>query len=208
MDNSKVILDHVNSYYSKKIMTHGATPRGVDWNSQESQEERFRELCKIIDASNFTLLDYGAGYGALLSYLLKIKHDGFSYTGYDISTEMTKKSKEIHAENTSVTWLNTIANGLSFDYVIASGLFNVKMDFSETDWKEYVINTINRMNELSTKGFAFNILTSYSDEEHKKENLYYAQPEDFFSYCKKHFSKRVALIHDYQLYEFTILVRK
>jgi len=39
-------------------------------------------------------------------------------------------------------------------------------------------------------------------------NLYYADPGFFFDYCKTHFAKNVALLHDYGLYDFTILVRK
>ena len=41
-----------------------------------------------------------------------------------------------------------------------------------------------------------------------KDHLFYADPCFFFDHCKKHFSKNVALLHDYGMYEFTILVRK
>jgi hypothetical protein len=30
----------------------------------------------------------------------------------------------------------------------------------------------------------------------------------FFDHCKRNFSRQVALLHDYGLWEFTILVRK
>jgi hypothetical protein len=52
------------------------------------------------------------------------------------------------------------------------------------------------------------VLTKYSDKEYMKEYLYYADPLYLFDYCKKHFSKNVALLHDYNLYEFSIIVRK
>jgi hypothetical protein len=58
------------------------------------------------------------------------------------------------------------------------------------------------------KGFAFNALTSYSDPERMKNTLYYADPCRLFDLCKREFSRDVALLHDYGLYEFTILVRK
>ena len=64
------------------------------------------------------------------------------------------------------------------------------------------------MNQISTKGFSFNVLTSYSDKEFMRDYLYYANPLDLFDYCKKNFSKQVALLHDYNLYEFTLLIRK
>ena len=64
------------------------------------------------------------------------------------------------------------------------------------------------LNETSTRGFSFNCLTSYSDSEKMRDDLFYANPCTIFDYCKRNFSKQVALLHDYGLYEFTILVRK
>jgi hypothetical protein len=64
------------------------------------------------------------------------------------------------------------------------------------------------MDEISTRGFSFNVLTSYSDEDKKRDYLYYADPLFLFDYCKRHFSRKVALLHDYPIYEFSILVRK
>jgi hypothetical protein len=62
------------------------------------------------------------------------------------------------------------------------------------------------MASLSRRGFSFNMLTAYSDEDKKRPDLYYASPAGFFEYCRR-YSKRVALLHDYPLYEFTIIVR-
>ncbi len=58
------------------------------------------------------------------------------------------------------------------------------------------------------KAFLFNMLTKYSEKEYMRDNLYYADPLFIFDYCKRNFSKQVALLHDYGLYEFTILVKK
>jgi hypothetical protein len=41
-----------------------------------------------------------------------------------------------------------------------------------------------------------------------REDLFYADPCELFDYCKTRFARNVALLHDYGLYEFTILVRK
>ena len=38
--------------------------------------------------------------------------------------------------------------------------------------------------------------------------LYYADPGRLFDLCKRRYSRNIALLHDYGLYEFTILVRK
>jgi hypothetical protein len=51
------------------------------------------------------------------------------------------------------------------------------------------------------------VLSLYSDPERRRPDLFYADPLFLFDYCKTRFSKAVALLHDYPLYEFTVLVR-
>ena len=60
----------------------------------------------------------------------------------------------------------------------------------------------------SNKGFAFNCLSSYSDLDKQSTKLFYANPLELFDVCKKKYSDNVSLIHNYGLYEFTILVNK
>jgi SAM-dependent methyltransferase len=205
---SKDLLNTISDYYSKRILEHGATPKGVDWNGEESQNIRFNQLMKVVEneTETFSLLDYGCGYGGMLEYLHPAYGSRMNYVGLDISTEMIKAAKEKHANNAN--FYLELPDNFKVDYLVASGLFNVRQEISDKDWFEYIIKTLNEFNQLSLKGFSFNILTSYSDESHKRDYLYYAKPEDLFAYCKTHFSKQVALLHDYPLYEFTILVKK
>ena len=75
------LLSEVATYYSEKLAEHGETPRGVDWNGEESQALRFGQLCKIIDPSkHFSINDLGCGYGALYDFLTN-KYEEFSYSG-------------------------------------------------------------------------------------------------------------------------------
>ena len=204
------ILTGVNEYYSNKIKEFGSTPKGVDWNSKESQYLRFKQLCSIVNPdSEFTLLDYGCGYGELYFYLCRMFPDNdFSYCGYDISETMISHAKELHLSSGNVRFLNVLPDE-TFDYTIASGIFNVKLDLAnDKEWEEYIIATLNTINSISGKSFSFNALTKYSDPELMRSYLYYADPLWLFDYCKVNFSGNVALLHDYDLYEFTIIVRK
>ncbi len=202
------ILDSVNDYYTQKIKEHGVTPRGVDWNSIESQELRFRELCSVIEANDgFSVLDFGCGYGAMLDYLAELKKD-FHYTGLDISDEMIAQAVKKHAGNQNVSWKTRLNDDELHDYTIASGIFSVRLNAGDDEWKKYITDTLDIINKHSKKGFAFNMLTIYSDKEFMRDYLYYADPAFFFDYCKRNFSKYVALLHDYPLYEFTIIVKK
>jgi len=202
------ILMNVEDYYNDKLKTHGATHKGVDWNSAETQVLRFKQLMNIADLRrSFSLIDYGCGYGALLDYL-KEEKISCNYLGFDISELMIAKAQALHKCAEDCLFSSRETDLVSVDYTVASGLFNVKMQTSPDEWKEYMGHIINKMNALSAKGFAFNALTSYSDKERKRPDLYYADPLFWFDHCKRYYSRFVTVLHDYPLYEFTILVRK
>jgi SAM-dependent methyltransferase len=201
------ILDKVNSYYSEKIAAHGATPKGVDWNGEESQFLRFQILSEVMRGEDhFSILDYGCGFGSLYEFLEKTNRQ-FDFFGYDVSDNMIEAAKINFAERTNAQWSNSLPEK-QFDYTVASGIFNVRLDTPQDEWLAYILETLNTFNKISTKGFSFNVLTKYSDAEYMKDYLYYADPLMLFDYCKKNFSRNVALLHDYELYEFTIVVRK
>jgi SAM-dependent methyltransferase len=204
----ETILKEIENYYTEKVKTYGPTAKGVDWNSTESQTLRFEQLLKVCDPTvRFTINDYGCGYGALLDYLNE-KGIASVYHGFDLSAPMIAEAKRLHQGMAECDFSSEGWSLSRMDYTVASGIFNVKLDTSDKKWKAYMLYTLNRLSEQSAKGFAFNALTTYSDPERRRPDLYYADPLFLFDYCKQHFSKFVALLHDYPLYEFTILVRK
>lgn len=208
MTSTAVILEQVEQYYGEKIETHGPTPRGVDWNSIESQLLRFEQLLKIHNRDEaFSINDYGCGYGALIDYLVSRAYS-FQYHGLDISEQMLAKAKALHGHLGNCAFLHDETELGRADYTVASGIFNVKLQNDVQAWQEYILQTLEKINALSIKGFAFNALTSYSDPERMRPDLYYADPLYLFDYCKRQFSRSIALLHDYPLYEFTILVKK
>ena len=201
-------LEIVKNYFEKSVEAHGPTPQGVDWNSEFSQEIRFEQLLKICDPTNpFSIVDYGCGYGAMADYLTK---KGFkaNYFGFDIVDKMLITARETHAGKSKRTFIEDRNLLPVCDYVVASGIFNYRANISFEDWTTYIISTFHQFNELSQKGFSSNFLTKYSDTDHMRADLYYADPCYLFDYCKRNFSKNVALLHDYTIYDFTILVRK
>lgn len=198
------IRDRVERYYSGKFAEHGATAQGVDWNSPESQELRFAQLLRITErAESFSIVDYGCGYGALAGYLERLGVE-CQYAGYDLSPSMVAHAQTAHPKRDFTTRRQDLPLA---DYAVASGIFNVKQEVPEATWREFVFETIADLATLGTNGFGFNMLTSYSDADRMRDHLYYADPGEFFEICKRVYSRNVALLHDYGLYEFTILVR-
>ena len=207
-DSQDKILRSIDNYYSAKIREHGQCPRGVDWNGEESQLLRFQQLLKIIEGkSDFSIIDVGCGYGALVDYLRKI-FKNYEYIGIDISEEMIIHAQARYGQDDSTKFHTLAMSPTGADYSVASGIFNVKLKHNEDEWWNYLTTTLDRLNETSDKGFSFNCLTIYSDADKMRDYLYYADPCILFDWCKKRYSKQVSLLHDYGLYEFTILVRK
>lgn len=205
------ILKSIDDYYTNKIIEFGTTPKGVDWKDEKTQIIRIDQLLKIIINDDFSINDLGCGYGKLYEWLCKkfIDKNNFQYYGYDLSSEMIKKAKMLHEEKNCSFFRIKDSNEIKdADYTVASGIFNVKMGYLEHEWLTYILKTIDNMNAKSKKGFSFNILTKYSDKEYMRNDLFYADPCYFFDYCKRNYSKNISLLHDYDLYEFTILVRK
>jgi len=128
------------------------------------------------------------------------------YNGYDISEEMLKSAKNRIGNSFKVELYKNPKLNTKADYSFVSGIFNVRFEGDDDSWKQFIENTLRDLDENSTKGFAFNVLTSYVD--YRQPHLYYADPLYFFDYCKRNFSKKVSLLHDYDLWEWTILVKK
>lgn len=206
--NDMGLLTGVANYYADKLAKFGETPLGVDWNGEASQILRFNQLSKVLPTSgSFTLNDLGCGYGALLDFLQK-KHVSFTYTGIDVSSEMTRSARYRHLNSSNARFITSSQPDQMSDYGVASGIFNVRLGHSDIEWYGHLKNTLDILNHTSKLGFSFNCLTSYSDQEKKRDYLYYADPCLLFDLCKRHYSGEIALLHDYGLYEFTILVRK
>ena len=202
------IVQRVAQYYAEKLARHGTTPRGVDWNGAESQQLRFVQLCKLLPSdAGFSLNDIGCGYGALYDHLIDRGYD-VRYRGYDVSKPMVEAARRMPRRKSRASFVTARTALPKSDYSVASGLFNVRLDVSETRWLKHVDAIIDLLHRTSRRGFAFNCLTSYSDAERKRADLYYGDPRRFFDRCMKRYSRHVAVLHDYGLYEFTLLVRK
>jgi SAM-dependent methyltransferase len=200
----------LSEYFSEKLEEFGATPKGVDYNGPEAQERRFEQLIKVIQpAQPFTVIDYGCGYGAMFDFL-NGKGWQFDYFGVDVIEKMVMAARDSHKNFPNALFTTRESELPKADYLVAGSIFNIKLDATYENWQEFVVGTLRQMNNLCSKGFTFNMLTKYSDADRMAErpDLFYGDPLFFFDLCKRDFARNVALLHDYGLYDFTILVRK
>jgi SAM-dependent methyltransferase len=205
------ISRELQQYNEKNLRDFGPGAKGVGWKDKAAQVKRFEQLVKIIAGKEaFSLNDLGCGLGDFFTYLKAQNYADFHYNGYDVSAEMLQLAQGEHEASPRINFyqIQKPDELRPADYAVASGIFNLKFEVPEHTWLNYILENLYWMNKTSRKGFAFNVLTKYSDKEFMRPDLYYADPLFFFDFCKRNFSKNIALLHDYEEYDFTILVRK
>lgn len=201
--------EELKTFYQKHLSRYGASAQGVGWKNRDAQIIRFEQLAKLLPPGSFSLNDLGCGVGDLLDFATA-KFPHFKYRGYDVMEDMIRGAEQKYADrnNASFYLIENASEMELADFTVASGIFNIRFNKKDESWLEYILETLRIMNTKSESGFAFNILTKYSDKEFMKEELYYADPCVMFDFCKRNFSRNVALLHDYDQYDFTIIVRK
>jgi SAM-dependent methyltransferase len=202
------ILDTVSRYYAGRLAEHGPGPRGVDWNGEDSQRLRHAQFLRLFaDEPAASILDLGCGYGDFLGFLRARGHAG-AYAGWDVAPEMIAAARDMHGEGNDRTWHVGATPDAPCDFAVCSGVFNVKGDVGLADWAEYTHQTIDALAQSGRRGFGFNMLSLSSDPEKRQPHLFYADPALMLRHCLDRFGRHVALLQDYGLWEFTVLVRQ
>jgi SAM-dependent methyltransferase len=207
VDSDELILNMVAAYYASKLAEHGPTSQGVDWNGQASHTLRHRQFLRLFDGTQAaSVLDLGCGFGDFLRFLRTEGHRG-AFIGYDIEPSMIAEALRLYGEDPDCRWHVGAKPTEVADFAVASGVFNVKGHISTETWAHYARETIDMLAQVSRRGFAFNMLSLSSDPARRRSDLYYADAPEMLAYCLSRFGRSVALLQDYGLYEFTIIVR-
>ena len=208
MKIDSVRVERISRYYRETFAQHGATPQGVDWKSDEAQQARFRQLVGVLPLEGqFTVLDFGCGYGAFLPFL-RSRWPSAGYVGLDVVPEMILTASVRHSSDMDARFMLGGEDPPEADYAIFNGVFHISQDEQVSSWETYAKATLHRIWKTTSRGMAFNVLSTYSDAERRRHHLYYGRPEEWFGWCVQTFGRHVSLLHDYGLHEFTMLVRR
>jgi SAM-dependent methyltransferase len=199
--------DTARTYYSEKLKQHGATARGVDWPSAASQYLRFVQLLKLCDFSRpFSINDFGCGYGALLEYF-EYRHPeaAIRYHGIDISPPMIEAAELRWKHHAPARFSIGSECHDAADYSLASGVFNIKLDWPVGEWEAYVKSILINLRAKSRRGFSVNFMLPL-DEPSDEQSLYRTTPDRWMDFLKE-LDCSAEQISDYGLREFTLLAR-
>lgn len=203
-------LDHTTKeFFAGKFDEHGESPEGVCYSNPKGQILRIGALVsQIEEQSGFSVADVGCGFGSLIEALFGAGKFNFDFTGYDLVDEMIENAKERWAGDPRLSFIGGGTKSLQpADYVLASGTFNMKQDTPHDEWHDYVMSCLSDMLAATNKKLIVNFLTSYSDEEYKRDDLFYANPNAMFDWAMQQ-TGSAAILHNYGLFDFTLVVNR
>ncbi|NVK20220.1 MAG: class I SAM-dependent methyltransferase [Methylocystaceae bacterium] len=208
MDNP--LLDLIATGYAMQFQEKGATHEGVLWASEEDQKKRFQMLLAPVErdfsGQDISINDLGCGYGAFFHFIKN--HPAFeqgTFYGYDICADFIKAAQtKIHDPRAQFHHSNTAL--FEADYSFASGTFNLIGPQPIEDWTLYVKACLREFFKKTKKAMCFNLLDP--ETSMKEEWLFYADPDDFLTFCQKSLSPKTTISMNPELKGFTICVKR
>ena len=205
-DDNRLSLDKIKDFMEETLDKHGHSSLGVGWRSRENQFLRFDQFGHLFAGRTepFSLNDLGCGLAGLYEWTRERGLPVSRYVGYDLSERMIADARALHPDPVA-HFVQAARPSEIADFSIGCGIFNTRLDESDAAWTEYMRSVVRTLAESSRVGFAFNSLTTSVDW--REPHLFYADPVEWFTWCRANISKRVALLHDSILFEWTMIVR-
>ena len=204
------LLKPVADSYQWAIKKYGPVHRAVAWRDRERQQRRFNIFAGVFshttNRDNITINDLGCGYGAMFNTYKKLpQFTNGKYFGYDISDAMIEAAKK-KEDDPRALFIQSHKATENADYSFVSGTYNMKMDADEDEWLKYIEESIMHLWSKTKISMGFNMLNIESPL--RENTLYYADPNHFIKFCKKHLSGSVNMINLLHPNEFIIVIIK
>ena len=181
---TKLLVDSVYSHYIDEYDKN--TVKCVGWlDGHENALIRFQKIYEAGIDENDSVLDVGCGVAHFYTYLKRDKGWNGKYLGVDPN----KKAIDMIDEdiNTVHGTIEDLPDFMKYDWVIASGVFNLGLKEDHSFW------IIDNMISHANKGIIFNMLQApYEDPKYE---AYY--PEWIKRKLSKFDHKKIEIIEDY-----------
>ena len=191
--------------YQPLFAAHGYAPSALGWDKGK-QFLRFHQLTSNWDLAGASILDVGCGFGDFVGYLRAMNIEARAYVGIDLVGEFVAEGERRFGSPRTTflkTALEDFAPPSTFDYVIASGTFNLKVE--GVDGYEQIRRSLDRMFRLSNIALSADFI---SDKvEYAYEHNFISAPENILSMAYG-LSRNVVLRNDYFPFEFCVTIYK
>jgi ubiquinone/menaquinone biosynthesis C-methylase UbiE len=189
--------------YEDRLVQFGYSPLTLDWGENSRQDVRFAVLADLaLRSPQSSVLDVGCGFADLYAFLHQKGWTG-RYTGVDIVPGLLATAHDrypgLDLQNVDIS--NPAVHLGTYDYVIGSGLLNLKLQAE--DHATHVVKVLQAMHRHAQKAVCVDFLSTYVDFQ--KPESWHTNPGWVFDQAKQ-LSRRVTLRHDYLPYEFAVVI--
>ena len=199
-------LTAIRELYGTRFRELGESVETLGWGSRESQTLRFQQLFRGLDPRGKRILDFGCGFADLIPYLDRQCDAQFDYVGVDLCPELLDVASDRYSSRgfrfvtgDLLRFPNEKIGELDCDIAVASGAFSFKIEKNF----DFVIAILRRLCDIASEVVCLNFLSIHVDYQLEK-NFHYC-PATMLQHALMN-SRRVALYHDYPLWEFTLHV--
>lgn len=198
-------VKEVKELYETRFAESGYSPQTLGW-IKGKQSMRFHILMENFNCIDAKILDVGCGFGDLNKYLLRY-YKSYTYHGIDLTDSFIGYAEKSYSDKPYITFEKKeylSADYLGYDYIIGSGIFNLK--FSCYDNVEYVERVIEKAFKECRRGCAFDFLSNKVDYK-KYEHTFHHDPLDIIMLGYK-LTRNLVFINNYAPFEFSLVLFK
>jgi trans-aconitate methyltransferase len=199
-------VKHFFDMYEDAFRRHGDSHEAVLW-PKGRQAERFHALTRHIARSgNFSVLDYGCGLAHLKPYV-DSHYERVAYTGADAVEAFVDSNRRKYPDAVFHQAQSPESVGGEFDYVVASGAFNILYTPGDPAAHRAIVYRI--LEQLFAKASTYlsiNMMTDAVDFE--QPHAYHQNVPDLYRFAIDTLSRRLVLDQSYMPYEFTLTLWK
>ena len=202
------IVDRQREFYRALFERHGDDPRSLSWRDDRTQRERHERIARCFEreSGEFSVHEVGCGLGDFGAYLGE-RHPAARYSGSDIVEPFVEACrKRFPASRFELRDVSAGAGEERYDFVVQSGMFNPRLDTPVEEWREFVFHTLEAMYRMARKALVTDFLTTYSDAERRRDDLFYLDPRELIDEVHRRFSRHVTIDASGPLYEYTAVV--
>ena len=200
-------MDIVKKEYQKAYKKYGKAKESL-FIPKGRQKERFELLTNHIHEENFSILDFGCGFGDLREFL-KNKYTDFSYMGVDMVDDFIRENKKVSVNEFML--INNVDDVVEkYKYISISGAFN--MSYFENDLESHELKVYDVLQKLFEENLKDNGVLSVdfmSDEvDYIQDGAYHVNVAKMYDFLSKNLSRRVSFDKSVFPYEITFKIFK
>ncbi len=203
---TKVNFRAIVRAYDRYLERRAGDARLVGWRSEASQHRKFAEIAELFadDGTAFSVYDVGCGLANLYDFL-KQRYPLATYKGCDIHPGMTERARlrnpKIDVECRDILRSPPRAK---YDYVVASGTFNLRLKTGKDRWEAYVKSMLRAFYGSAKRGIAVGFLSSLAENKERRE--YYPSAPELLDFAQRRLSPFAEIRHSGSPGHFALFV--